>query len=624
MKGIRLRHLSFEGSGKPGVLVTFGPGLNVIYGASDTGKSFVVDAIDFMLGGGRPLRDFGERAGYDRVFLGVESLEGPQFTLQRSTQGGGFVLYHGLFSQTPPPETTSSILVDHHNEKRTDNVSVFLLELCGLERRRVRQNRHNKTNSLSFRNVARLAIVDDTEIIRRESPLFDGNPSTNTTNKSTFRLLLTGVDDSALVETAPTTVEAITKDAQLDLLDEIIERDRKRLRFLTKDPSDIDDQLARLDKTLVDRSDKLSATEGDYRRLSKRRLELRRALARASERRDEIASLLERFRLLDKHYRSDVARLKGLQEAGTLFDVMSKQPCPFCGSEPEHHRRQATSTVDVPAVVQAAGHEIVKIVTLRRDLGDTVASLRSEAVAVGGRLGRIEPELGQVSMLMDHDLGPQLSEARTSYKDIADKRARVSEAQFVRDSLSQAEKRRADLETSLRSDKDVSSEGAALSAGVAEAFARCVETLLKEWHFPDGERVFFDRASSDLVIGGKPRGARGAGLRAITHAAFTLGLLDYCRESDTPHPGFVVLDSPLLAYREPEGAEDDLRGTDLKDRFYQLLFGWPDDRQVIIVETTDPPKTMREDNRMTFFSKNPTSERYGLFPVASPSEEPSL
>lgn len=87
----------------------------------------------------------------------------------------------------------------------------------------------------------------------------------------------------------------------------------------------------------------------------------------------------------------------------------------------------------------------------------------------------------------------------------------------------------------------------AVPTAAADAFAQSVESILADWHFPEAGRVHFDPNTRDLVIAGKPRGARGKGLRAITHAAFTLGLLAHCRASRTPHPGFVILDSPLLS-----------------------------------------------------------------------------
>ena len=85
--GLRIRHLTFCGPNREPVSVSFRAGLNVIYGASNTGKSFIVDTIDFMLGGKGPLRDIPERVGYDCILLAMETLDGREFTIQRSTNG---------------------------------------------------------------------------------------------------------------------------------------------------------------------------------------------------------------------------------------------------------------------------------------------------------------------------------------------------------------------------------------------------------------------------------------------------------------------------------------------------------------------------------------------------------
>jgi hypothetical protein len=149
---------------------------------------------------------------------------------------------------------------------------------------------------------------------------------------------------------------------------------------------------------------------------------------------------------------------------------------------------------------------------------------------------------------------------------------------------------------------------------VTHSFAKTVEGILAGWHFPEAGDVYFDSKTRDLVIAGKSRSAFGKGLRAITHAAFTLGLLAFCRSRQTPHTGFVVLDSPLLAYREPDGTEDDLTGTDLQEQFYAYLEALPIDTQAIVVENTDPPETIRKREQSLMFGKNPHHGRYGLFP----------
>uniref|UniRef100_UPI001D0F2776 ATP-binding protein n=1 Tax=Klebsiella pneumoniae TaxID=573 RepID=UPI001D0F2776 len=45
--GLRLRFLGFCGPQKPPATVSFSTGLNVIYGASNTGKTLIGEAIDF-------------------------------------------------------------------------------------------------------------------------------------------------------------------------------------------------------------------------------------------------------------------------------------------------------------------------------------------------------------------------------------------------------------------------------------------------------------------------------------------------------------------------------------------------------------------------------------------------
>jgi len=58
---------------------------------------------------------------------------------------------------------------------------------------------------------------------------------------------------------------------------------------------------------------------------------------------------------------------------------------------------------------------------------------------------------------------------------------------------------------------------------------------------------------------------------------------------------------------EPEGAEDDLRGTNLKEMVYRYLLGL--DSQVIIVENEHPPDFVSKDGNVIVFTKNPHQGR---------------
>jgi hypothetical protein len=613
--GLRLRHLAFLGPHREAAMVSFGPGLNVIYGASETGKSFIVEAIDFMLGGRPPLRDIPERIGYDRILMGVETLDGGTFTLQRSVDGGRFRVFSELHFASPAEVGGAQELSEVHSDRSTDNLSTFLLEKCQLAHKRLRRNKRGDTNSLSFRHLARLVIVTETEITEQRSPLKDGNPTADTPNFATFKLLLTGVDDSALVASAVTTPEDQTREAQAQLLDQLIEEYRERLKEIAARPKELEDQLARIEGSLQQQTEQLSVTESEYRSAAGKRRELREKLEEGRDRQAETASLLERFTLLGRHYDSDIERLRGIEEAGTLFVALGQAVCPLCGAEPAHHRHDSDCDGNVDAVVAAARSELAKINLLRTELDETVTNLRREHTAFDRSLPRVENQLRQISTTLEERFSPRLTRLRSSYKELADKRGEVREALVMLRTLQDAEQRRIDLDKQPAEQNGSSIADGDLPIAIAEKFAQEVEAILKQWHFPDANRVYFESKARDLVIDGKLRTARGKGLRAITHAAFTFGLLQYCRANNTPHPGFVILDSPLLAYRAPEGDEVDLTGTDLNEQFYAHLASLTPDKQVIIVENTDPPDTVTSHPQAIMFSKNPHSGRYGFFPL---------
>ena len=612
---LTLRHLCFTGPQKEPAILEFGHGLNVIYGASETGKSFIVEALDFMLGSTADLRDIPERVGYDRIFLGIQVGDGTEFTLERSTAGGQFRCYERLHF-SPPEGVEPAVLRAQHDHAREDNLSRSLLAKIGLDGKRIRKNARGETNSLSFRNLAHLSLVSEGDIQKRGSPFETGQVLTRTAEFSTLKLLLTGVDDSAVKPTERESGDRLSRASKIEVIDQLIADYRGRLpSFVGEDDDEQEpqDQLSKLDDSLSRERRLLRQTEQSYREALQRRNDLRKRIETARERRFEVDDVLARFRLLDEHYESDLARLDGIREAGALVSVLDRQACPLCGAAPDAQHLDTDCDGDIDAVVNAAGAEIRKISRLRDELHETVGHLRREADDFDERTPRINEQLTVAQIGLD-ELNPYLTEQRATYTEILDIRSEVQNALNILSSISELEGRRRDIEKAPQQPVTPESPPASdVSFSTLYEFSQTFEGILKNWNFPDADHVFFDKGGRDFVIAGKPRGARGKGMRAITHAAFTIGLLEFTRLNDLPHPGFTVLDTPLLAYREPEGDEDDLTGTDVQDRFYELLVERTE-RQVIVLENVNPPESIQDRPQVMFFSKNPHTGRYGFFP----------
>ncbi len=327
--------------------------------------------------------------------------------------------------------------------------------------------------------------------------------------------------------------------------------------------------------------------------------------------------MLARFDLLSLSYQSDLRRLAGLREAGSLLGALAPGRCPVCGALPEHQNSDDDCDGNIEVVVAATDAETSKIQLLAKELAETVEQLNDEITALEG----LKPGLQLQLSTADAELlriTPTLQGQRATYSEITEKRTSVNTALSLFQSISDLEKRKAELEEGTSEPQTTPTQPASgLSESVLDQFSEHMRLLLKAWIFPETERVHFDRSAKDFVISGKPRGSRGKGMRAITHSAFNVSLLEFARDNELPHPGFVVLDTPLLAYREPEHDADDLSETDVRDHFYEYL-SKHDDRQVIILENDTPSKSVLTRSQTTFFTKNEQLGRYGLFPRPAP------
>jgi hypothetical protein len=94
--GIHIVSLTFTGRDKETVELTFDAGLNVLFGASNTGKSFALKVFDFLLGGSKALPDIKERVGYERAWLALRLPKSGDVTLMRALAGGSLELYAGI------------------------------------------------------------------------------------------------------------------------------------------------------------------------------------------------------------------------------------------------------------------------------------------------------------------------------------------------------------------------------------------------------------------------------------------------------------------------------------------------------------------------------------------------
>lgn len=619
--GISLRHLTFTGPAVEPADLTFRDGLNILYGASNTGKSFAVKALNYMFGGSKPLPGIEQRADFDAAWLGLILPNGQEVTLYRGTAGGDFKLFNGIITSHAHMDT-GFYLSAQHNPKRDDNLSRYLLKMINLDGKVVAKNMNGEKDSLSFRDLSPYMFITEEAIISERSPiLVSGQVISETSEKNIFKVLLTGHDDAAVVTTLSPKTHKVVREAKVEIVDELIAQideelgdDAPSFDDLTKQANNLDTALSTMHASLREAQDKIDTF-----------VSLRREFSDAYEntlaRLTELEITLARFASLEKVYESDMDRLEALEEGGTLLITLAGRDCAICGAPPEA-QRHLHGIDEIKRSHRAAAAEIRKIERERRDLQQTTTSLAAEADGLRRRLEKLTSDIDDVEKTLK-ELRPTEAQTRHGYEALTAKQTEVGHLIDLYERRERLVARRSQLNIKQKRKK----KGEKLTVGIdgttAFAFARTVQNVLQAWQFPDAQNVQFDPERQDIQIGGKERAANGKGVRALLHAAFKVATLIYCRERELPHPGIIVLDTPLLTYREPmqnpkhgelEADELAIKGTGLATHFYEHLASLRNIGQIVVIENSDPPAVAHDLASIHTFTGEVDTGRFGFFP----------
>jgi hypothetical protein len=622
--GFFIRRLLLVGTHAPTASLEFRRGLNIITGPSDTGKSFALQCIDFAFGASERPKDVPQARTHEWVVLEVESAEGKVFTIERSLKGSPVRWYTLPFDQIRP-DTEYEELGHKHSPKTQKTLSHRLLELCALAGRVVRKNKKNATRTLSFRNVVKLIVVDEERVISSKSPALGDHKTDETADKSLFMLLLTGGDESGLVPAADAPERRQRLEAQRDLLDAMLGPSPA-----PGEPGPPDrDELRRQREALNRRVDELTeAITEETRVADEAAAEMENAhheVTAAKSRLLVVGELLSRFVLLRQSYETDLERLDFIAEGEHYLAQLTVVTCPACNrpleADGSTHAFCDPGTPVAEGVQAACAREAAKIRTHLRDLTRAVEDLERERVDLSRSI-TVGVERYQVAEeRIQRVLRPRLTEAMAELRKTQAAHERVVRNEDSLDHRARLLERRHEIERALIRLATAPDAGPPAADAPYQEFAAAVDEVLEDWRYPESTPVTFDTRQMDLVVAGQARATHGKGVRAIMYAAFVIGLMRFCRARGLPHPGLVVLDSPLTAYRKPGARtadEDDNTAApeDVQNAFFESLAATASarDEQIIVFENKEPPDDVKATAHYVQFTAVPGQGRPGFIP----------
>jgi hypothetical protein len=400
---IVVTRLTFTGHEQPAVGVSFNDGLNVLFGASNTGKTFTVKSIDFMLGGKGPLPDIGERIGYEQAWMGLDLPSAGEVTLMRALAGGAYELHPGNTVARNPSAKANRKLSARNDATNTENVSQFLLSELGLIGKEIAFDVNGKKRPLSFRDLVRFCLVDEVAIQSESSPVESGQVISTTAERSVFKLLLTGQDDSAVVTVLDRKSFRTSTAAKQEILDDLLNNINNELAADFPDAEGLPEQSRNLEASWERAQREAELAQQSIRERLTRKSQLAKLIFEREQRRTEIQVNFGRFEQLGDVYKSDIKRLESIEEAGFVLSLAGDKPCPLCGASPDD-QHISHGIADIKKAKDAATVEIKKITKRQGELDLTVGQLGTEGLQIEksledlkGELAALESELGELA-----------------------------------------------------------------------------------------------------------------------------------------------------------------------------------------------------------------------------------
>lgn len=618
--GFMLKKLQATGENVGPAEVSFTPGFNLITGASNTGKSYILQCLDFMFGSDRPPKEIYESQSYTKLFLELEDHKATVYTLERSLQGGDFHLYDRSIKELNDAESPR-IIKANPDPTKDNSISWFLLSLCGIGPTKIRKNSRNETANLSFRTISHLFVVNETSIIAEESPVLlkEAIAVTNTKIKSAFKFLLTGIDDSSLIASPDPEMLKAQDAAKREVIDQLISDLEKRIESQQVSDENIRNRAIHLEREIELATTALSLTSITVQERQQDRETAWREQQEADSRLIVISELLKRFELLRQHYQSDLKRLEFISEGEHYFEQLEAINCPLCGTLLENHAYQKMCEVrtgEIDNLQRASEEEAAKIRSHLQDLEGTVATLIEERSALLTTSQQKKQVVAEADRFIAEELRPKLIASKMELDHLLSDQRALAEIDINTQRLDELKQIRVSIDNGDGQSPPVRQQSSGFSTFALRKLCDSIDVILREWKYPDVGIVEFNERQMDLVINGKPRQSNGKGVRALLHAAFAIGLMRYCKNNDFPHPYFVVLDSPLTTLKEggSNESEDEVSG-EIQRAFFEALSRSPKDEQIIVLENKVPSSEIKDRVNYIEFTGATNGGRKGFYPT---------
>jgi hypothetical protein len=655
--------------------------MSVIAGEISTGKTSILEFIDYCLGASR-YPQHPEIAG--SVWAAQLSIEVNQysededvrqvtrrrFLIERPCSGAG--RYASLFrgdldsvEDVPPDRLDTQVPGE-------GSLSHFLLDLCGLSGIRLPEAPNkpgSRTQHLSFRDVMPLCFLQHTRV-GAQNFLYEYNIQKAIKLRQVVDLLFDVYDASASIlaqqaaelkqrlNDSRAGQEAVAKFLRDQGVPSEIELERQHEEVSRRRQS-AQAALDELNDVVRQQTAFVSGLRQRYQGAAEQ-------VAETSARARNRESLLRRLAPLRAQYADDLKKLTFLSESKRLFDPLSIQVCPACASRLTQvptirdeactlcgslvpHLVHSQLTGSGPSVGTDGGvtgrredHPEIDVQRERRSIERRLRELKDYMDDVEAELARLLRQRDgqdQSVLTLQTELDEATREVITPY--IAQRDTALTEVNRAVEALAVLDGRRKMMASVDAKADDVTRLAGQLSelnrriretvdnrvdrSDAIGAITTRFDYILRELHFPKLADAHLDDRLIPYVRGQRYDRIGSAGAMTLATIAWELAVFQLAYERGGAHPGFLLIDSPQRGLSPAKSgaveSDPDIRATSasIVDHIYRHIDAWVTGagRGAQVIVVDNEPPPSGMENLLIRYSADPNDPPYGLIEDAT-------
>ena len=574
MAGFYIKKVIAKSAAKGDACVTFGKGLTIIQGRSDSGKTCVANCIDFIFGGSVD-KPFKETAGYNGVTMIVAS-----------NDSDGEVVFHRTVGKNQV-EVSSNITgiesgtydVNYHKGAKNPPLNEVWLKLIGIQNEvMVDTNARFETKRLTWRNLLRVFYLDENRVDDIDSIAEPRHRyMENTLFLSALLYLISGrtfteVDAQEKKEIKQARRKAVREYVNRKIQDAAERKEQLEIELHIFEGADVERQIEQATALLQKTQQKIDLALAESQKILASILEM-------EERTAECDVLLNRYNRLASQYKADIQRLSLIVEGEEAYqEVPQPTKCPYCDGNIVPRKRTS--------YIASSKVEMERIMAQLSGLEDTEKDVEDRKREIRAELENLKQQRDVLEFRIKTELRPQENEqqnivnAYKSYLRIASEIALIETyaADFSNDLTALENEQNSDKALEYRP-KDYFGDD------FATTMSEYANSILKECCYSGLLQAHFNFTTFDIEVNGEDKGtSHGKGYRSYLNTVMIMMLRKYLAKNAKFDPHIFIIDTPLHGF---DDGVDDKMPESMRAGLYRYFINHQDEGQLIIIENLD-------------------------------------